>query len=402
MRPDGAPARSPGQVAPRGPPAEGRLTGLDLARGLAVLGMFAAHVGPDIEDAGPAGALVQLTHGRSAALFALLAGVTLVIIGGRRRPRTGTDGRRAQAKIAVRGAVLVAVGSVVAVLPAPVDVILAYYGLCFLLALPLIRLPARTLAVLAAALAVSGPPASFGVRTLLDEHGSRVAAVDAVDPLEWLSGEGIVDLLLTGTYPVMTWMPYMVAGMALGRLDLRDTRVLRRLVAGGAALAAAGYGASWLAFHLLPGVPEAVEESGWHESGPATWWLGPETGTVDTGTPALLLVAAPHSGTPFEIAGNLGTAVVVVACAVAVAESRLRRVLRPVIAVGTVSLSVYVGHIVVMAVLEPDDTYGGPVPLFAFVGAALVLAPSWTRRFRRGPLEYLLNAAAQAASRRVR
>jgi uncharacterized membrane protein YeiB len=410
MRPGDEPARPGTSTASSAPPAasaEGRLAGLDVARGLAVLGMFAAHIGPDIEDGGVPGAVVQLAHGRSAALFALLAGVTLVIISGRRRPRTGLAGRQAKAKIAVRGAVLIALGTAVAVLPAPVDVILAYYGLCFLLALPLVRLRAGTLAVIAAVLAVAGPLLSFGARTLLNTRAwaeSWARAVSAYDPLERLSREGVVDLVLTGTYPVMSWMPYMVAGMALGRLDLRAARVRHRLIAGGAALALAGYGTSWLAFHLVPGVPEAVEDSGWHESEPPTWWLGPETGTVGTDTPALLLVAAPHSGTPFEILGNLGVAITVVACAVAVTDPRprARRPLLPVIAVGTMSLSVYVGHIVVLAALDSDDTFGGVPVLLAFIAGAMVLAVLWTRRFRRGPLEHLLNAAAQAVARRLK
>ncbi|MFC5753739.1 DUF418 domain-containing protein [Actinomadura rugatobispora] len=410
MRPGEVPARPGSSRAPPAPPSappEGRLVGLDLARGLAVLGMFAAHIGPDIEDGGVAGTVMQLTHGRSAALFALLAGVTLVIIGGRRRPRTGLDGRRARAKITVRAVVLIALGTGVAMLPAPVDVILAYYGLCFLLALPLVRLRAGTLAVIAAVLAVAGPLLSFGARTVLDEQAwaqSWEHAIALYDPLERLSHEGVVDLVLTGAYPVLSWLPYMIAGMALGRLDLRAARVRHRLLAAGSALALAGYGASWLAFHLIPGVPAAIADSGWLESGPVTWWQGPETGTVDTGTPALLLVAAPHSGTPFEIVGNLGVAITVVVCAVALTDrwARVRRPLLPVIAVGTMSLSVYVAHIVVLALLDSDDTFGGLPVLSAFIAAALVLAVLWTRHFRRGPLEHLLNAAAQAVARRLR
>ncbi|MEK8171982.1 hypothetical protein NKH77_29430 [Streptomyces sp. M19] len=91
------PAAPPGSAAPPAP-SVARLVGLDLARGLAVFGMYAAHVGPDPDRGGAVGWLMELSHGRSSALFAVLAGVSLVIIAGRRTPRTGRSGRQAAAR----------------------------------------------------------------------------------------------------------------------------------------------------------------------------------------------------------------------------------------------------------------------------------------------------------------
>lgn len=39
------------------------------------------------------------------------------------------------------------------------------------------------------------------------------------------------------------------------------------------------------------------------------------------------------------------------------------------------------------------------VPLLVFVLGAIVFAAIWSRFFRRGPLEYLLNAATKPAKR---
>ena len=58
-----------------------RIVGVDTARGLAVLGMVTAHVGPD--DAWrttPPGGWSQLADGRPSALFVLLAGVGLALL----------------------------------------------------------------------------------------------------------------------------------------------------------------------------------------------------------------------------------------------------------------------------------------------------------------------------------
>lgn len=72
-----------------------RLVGIDLARGLAVFGMYAAHVGPDPGEGGLVGNLMELTHGRSSALFAVLAGFSILLITGRNAPKSGVAGRQA-------------------------------------------------------------------------------------------------------------------------------------------------------------------------------------------------------------------------------------------------------------------------------------------------------------------
>ncbi|MFD0531738.1 hypothetical protein ACFQ1I_42395 [Kitasatospora arboriphila] len=75
-------------------PRPARLVGLDLARGLAVFGMFAAHLGPDPETGGPVGAAMGLAHGRASALFAVLVSCSLVLLAAAARGRAGTPGGR--------------------------------------------------------------------------------------------------------------------------------------------------------------------------------------------------------------------------------------------------------------------------------------------------------------------
>lgn len=238
----------------------GRLVGVDLARALAVFGMFVVHIGPSASAVDGVGAWVRgLAEGRSSALFATLAGFSLMLIAGRLEPKTGLAGRQAKARIAIRAVILLALGTVMAMAYGGV-VILAFYGLYFLLALPLVRLPARTLAIIAATIAVVMPPLAFGVRSLLTEPVT--AALKAYDPLDRIGGVGILDLLVTGFYPAITWMAFVIAGMALGRLDLTDGTVRRRLAALGPALAVFAYGTSWLLGRLFDGVREAADADG--------------------------------------------------------------------------------------------------------------------------------------------
>src|SRR4051794_11725424 len=84
----------------------GRLVGIDIARGVAILGMLITHV---TEGSDVAGAF-EVFAGRSMALFALLAGVSLALLSGGSQPVRGLALRQAMVRIAVRAALVFVVG----------------------------------------------------------------------------------------------------------------------------------------------------------------------------------------------------------------------------------------------------------------------------------------------------
>ncbi|PBC60961.1 hypothetical protein BKI49_26880 [Streptomyces sp. Tue6028] len=378
----------------------GRLVGLDVARGLAIFGMFAVHVGPEPTMGGAQGWLLEVARGRSATLFALLAGFSLVILTGRPEPKTGRSGRQAMGRVAIRSAVLIGLGFALTALDTPVDVILAAYGLLFVFALPLYRLQAGVLAVIAAATALVMPPVLYLLQVAI-EGGDWSDAVIARDPLAWVTGsDGFVELFVTGEYPVLTWLPFIVTGMAVARLDLTSQRVLGKVAVTGGALAVLGYGGSWLALHLVPGAQSAVAAATDGGSAASAWWSD-SVGDPTEFTPYWLLVAAPHSQTTCSIVGNTGVALVVLAlCFTATDRSALvRRLTAPLAAVGSIALTAYVGHIVAIWALGVDDLPDSaalPV-LLGFIVVTMLLALAWTQRFRRGPLEFLMHAATAPA-----
>ncbi len=234
------------------PSSAARLVGVDLARAVAVFGMFAVHVGPfnpfPTSSDGVGTWSVWLASGRASALFATLAGFSLVLIAGRLEPKTGLAGRQARARIVIRAVILLVVGTALAMTDFGGGVIINFYAVYFLLALPLLRLRARALAIIAVALALVMPQVAYALRALLSE--STVNTIDSYDPIARLSGVGVLDFLLTGFYPAITWMTFVVTGMALGRLDLSSGAVRRRLAVVGPALIAFGYGVSWLALRV--------------------------------------------------------------------------------------------------------------------------------------------------------
>ena len=162
----GRPERPPG--ARTGPPAlAGRLVGVDVARGLAVLGMFAAHMWPrELLDE-------RVFDGRSAILFATLAGVSLGLATGGARRAPGPAWPRLGASIALRAGLLVLLGVVLQAWNPYVLVILPYYGVMFLLLLPLLRAPRAVVALVGAALVVVAPWAASTVP--VDAWGAATA-----------------------------------------------------------------------------------------------------------------------------------------------------------------------------------------------------------------------------------
>lgn len=195
--------------------------------------------------------------------------------------------------------------------------------------------------------------------------------------------------------------------MALARLDLAARSVRRRLAVLGPALVLLGYGTSWLVLkalgHSIPGpmvdgmpskdaMADMAAGSG---PPPADGFFPPD--------PWSLLAAEPHSGSTFDVIGCLGVAITVILCATVAMDRlpRLRRLAKPVIAVGTMSLTIYVTHILAILALPGDNATppdaNSTLLWCAFVLAAVVFAALWARVFRRGPLEYLLNSTTRLA-----
>jgi uncharacterized membrane protein YeiB len=353
---------------PDRPPAGRRVAGLDVARGLAVLGMFGAHLGVtgDLDWAPSSWAAV--VDGRSSILFATLAGVSIALLSGGATPPTGTALARARTRILVRAAWVFAIGGVLELLDTFVAIILGVYALLFVLALPFLRWSPPRLLTLAAVVAVAGPPVVLAVgqyATARDEEGSAFAF-----------------LAFTGYYPAVLWVAFVLVGLAIGRLDLRAARVRVGLVVSGALAAALGYAGGWWSAQAV---------------GPDQRFPGIEAGFDDQGgwDPAWFAGAEPHSGTTFEIVGSTGVAVAVIGICLVLADL-LPRLTLPLASVGAMALSVYTAQIVAIWLLG-DAAHGWDVWV-RFTVTALVVATFWRLRLGRGPLERLLTWSSVRAA----
>ncbi len=272
-----------------------RIAGVDVARGLAVLGMVAAHVG---DDSAPGAGWLIVTHGRSAATFATLAGLSIALLSGGPRPVARSawhaggwpPGPSCSALI---GVLLMALGT-------PVAVILPSYALMFLLVLPVIGWSRRALLVAAGVVLALGPPLWASV-------------ADRPTDLP-------ISLLLGRFYPAVVWPAYLLVGLALGRSELRSGRTRAVLGLGGAVLVVLGYGGGRLVEESLP-----------------LW--SPQ---------AALFATTPHANTWPEVLGNLGVVALVLLTCLVVAE-RAPRAIAPLAATGALALTAYCGHLLAIA-----------------------------------------------------
>ena len=369
-----------------------RIVGVDVARALALVGMIATHLAAPFGPDGLVTVVQQIAGGRSAALFAVLAGVSMALVTGGTAPVRGRLLFRARCALAVRAVLIAALGLWLCQLNSGIAVILPYYGVLFLLGLPFLRLRAGALAALAAAVAVVVPVASHLLRPHLPSAFIGQPTVDDfASPWALLA-----NLTFTGTYPAVGWTAYLFLGMALGRLPLRRPAVAGWLTIGGAGLALAG----WLVGHLATGSP--VAQSALAGSLPRLLpWPAVEqrliqglAGTTPTDTWWWLLVAAPHSTTTFDLAQTGGSAMVVLGLCLLVARP-WPRFLAVAGGAGAMTLSLYALHVVLASTVLPRTSpYAVPkhVLLVLGIGAAFAAARL------RGPLEWLVGGISAAAA----
>jgi len=334
-----------------------RVAGVDLARGLAVLGMFAAHLLwiREVFDWGDPTTWIHIVDGRSSILFATLAGVSIGLVTGGPSPLAGRRMETARLRLVVRAFLLWLLGLLLDSTGVPVYVILQAYGILFILAVPFTRLRARTLFVTAGAVALVMP----FVQVWLDAN-----------PF-WLTATGALTATALGWhYPFTVWIAFVLAGLGVARAGILRTRVQVWTLVVGAALAAVGYG-----LHAVSGSDAASEQS---SLGAALW------------------TARPHSTGLLEVIGTGGFALAVIATCVLACRTVLVWIVLPLRAVGSMPLTAYTAQLLVWAgvasaVLGTSRDLGGFRDLEPFVPLAVwtvIGCTAWALLVGRGPLEW--------------
>ncbi|MGD8199760.1 heparan-alpha-glucosaminide N-acetyltransferase domain-containing protein [Ornithinimicrobium sp. W1679] len=371
--------------------ASGRVVAVDVARALALLGMFAAHLVParDPDAARGVDPLFELVAGRSSALFAVLAGVSIALL--TRDVRSGGTGHRR--RLLVRALLVAALGLWLGLLGSGLAVILTFYGVLFCCALPVLGWGPGRLAALAVGWGLLSPVVSLLLRRELGPPQPVVPSlVSLAEPLELAR-----ELLLTGYYPVLTWATYLFVGMAVGRLDLHRA-------VWGPRLALVGAWTATLALAVSAGVTRAagpraeLQETWWR---PGTPWaeLVVELrrglyGVHPAGSPWWLGVWSPHSGSIADLAHTSGCALLVLGLLLLAVRVLPGAPWWLLAGAGSMTLTLYTTHVVVMA---SALGVGGHAALLAHAGAAVLVGSLFVRSGVKGPLE----AGVAAVTRQV-
>ncbi len=368
-----------------GPATPRRMVGVDVARGLALLGMVATHTLVERSDDGSLSLAHTIASGRSSALFAVLAGVSLALLSGRQRPARSQERVSRSLGLATRALFIAAIGLTLGLLDSGLAVILTNYGLLFLLALPFLGLGSRSLFVAAAAWAVTAPVLSQMVRPHLPERGfDSPSWTQLADPWPMLC-----ELAFTGYYPVVPWLAYVLLGMAVGRLPLDRRPIQAALILLGSGMAVVATALSNLLIASADVRRTLAAELGVPAADVLDHIAGGMFGVTPQGPWSWLLVVAPHSATPFDLAQTGGSAMAVIGVCLAVLGV-LRgsgvRLVSILFGAGTMTLTLYSLH-VVMRTEEVWPSDDGPRAFGTHAVVIFVLGAGFVATRFRGPLE---------------
>lgn len=435
--------RPPLDQAP--PPAKApRIAGVDIARGLVLIGMFSVHVSifsqnPN-EDV-PGWIIWWLTApaGRSAVMFMLLAGVSLSIIQ-KRHKLSATD-----SAIRKRGLALLVGGLLLTTVVWPWS-ILEHYGMLFLIAPWLLALRTRHLAGVAAVSLIAGP--LLLIYTPTWQHKTIIAS----GALSWLLNT-VYSLWIGGFYPLVVWLGIFAVGIIVGRLDLRSKKTgIRLAVIGFAAVVAVSVTVAAFAAAGIEAERDEYAEYGFREAAlatptDATSDESPQATTVEIDTASVssclageghavspsnciyglvveaggtgadiatethslkqLLDTTPHSGTTVWAVKSMGFSLMILGLLL-LAPALITRLLRPLAMLGSISLSAYLIHIALITdIFEPHVEGSALSPQMQFVvliglqGLLVAMAVVIRRFWVRGPFEWLIKKATGVAPAKV-
>lgn len=325
--------------------------------------------------------------GRASVLFFVLSGVSLSVIAAKGSASAGSTALYRRGFLLLTGGLLLTATIWQAS-------ILQHYGMAFLAAPLLLRLGRRGLGLLTAAGLIGGPILLLFARNWTD---------DLLRPIEGVSGrwlvETVLDITVSGIYPMVLWIGFFTLGMLIGRLDLTDRRRLIGLGAIGLA-AAVVVGLAAGAASERYGLPDGFDEDVGKDVGAFEQDFEDSDefggfGDVEPDGRALLDVTG-HSGGMGWTLQTGSMAVAALAGALLLPGAATRR-LRPLAWMGSMSLTAYLVHIVLVTdvadpVLASSDWSILTRELF-FAGllvAMIAICAVFHRLLRVGPLEWLL------------
>ncbi|MDC7088940.1 heparan-alpha-glucosaminide N-acetyltransferase domain-containing protein [Corynebacterium pseudodiphtheriticum] len=284
-----------------------RFDGIDLARGLAIVGMVFAHLGPTGFDGGVVADYTSTAFaGYPSALFAVLAGVSLGLF----HERGADDPVRTRLATLVRGVILLVAGTLMSMVQSTIAIVLSTIAVIYLLLFWLPRCKTWVIAVIIAVL----------------------AAVSSV-------GFVLVDLVPFGfelfmpPYPVLAWLTYGAVGVLVHRFLVGNTKAQAIAVVPALLLAAVGFVIRVNNAAVFPYDPLADDSEPQFDKEPLVQLL-------------LTQSFEPHTGMFGDLLASITCAIAVICLCCLLCQVRWANILAyPLRAVGAMALTTYVAHV---------------------------------------------------------
>jgi uncharacterized protein len=327
----------------------------DVARGVAILAMLVAHAGPIMVDQPMATVFLQgQLNDLASPLFAVTMGAAAAIV----LAKAGSDPRAVRAVIVqnlIRGVILVLLGLLLSTWGSWIAVILSFLGIVLAIGTPLVLLRSRLLVIVLGVVLVVGAPLN---NAMLAATGPLITSGERSPSsflLEWL--------FLSPHYRVTNLLPWFLFGALLFRIRFGGRR------------------AGWIMLAL---------------SVPA-WWLGP---LWRGGTGAGFSPSGSYLDTLHDAGLVLFTLGLIVLLA-SIRQDRVAAVVRAVFlpfqAIGSISLSLYVFQVAVVAWMAANGIRFGttdPVAWLVLVLGVPLVGILWWRFVGKGPIEWLIGVVS--------
>jgi len=348
----------------------------DVTRAVALIGVVTMNYHGTMNDVrDPHGFWEHLFHPytgvlstRFAATFVLMAGIGVALMASNTPTQSIPGEAGIRSRLARRGVLLYAAG--LALNHAWAGTILFYYGAYLCIAAIIVHLASKYLVLIAGAAIVGGAAL----------RGWLVSRPSAALPIEWLNPrevDSIADLFgrtFTGyTHPILPWIAFFIAGILIGRHLDRFERASVRIAVFTATCTVILY----IAIDIL----ERFES-------PDRAWVGGllSTEPFDRGLGYSLTTLA-IAVTAFAVITSI------------VRSSSMNAMLDHLRRAGQMTLSLYLGHVVVYYVLfrwwtlvEPHGLHTAIIVSTGYWVVGVGVASLWTRRFGKGPAERVYRA----------
>ena len=355
-----------------------RVTGFDLARALAIFGMVIVNF--KIAMNAETGNLLLMSfaglfEGRASALFVILAGVGVTFLTNKaREPGDGSLVFKNRLSLIKRGLLLITIGLVYT--PIWAADILHFYGFYFLIAAAIFTVNDKVLLFIAAIIMLIFPVLMLFLNYEQNWNWSTLTYENF-----WSFDGMIRHIVFNGFHPVFPWAAFLIFGMWLGRQDLSQSFMRKKLLA-------------WSLITLL------VTECGFYlirviiGDGSAIEMTSEEVTFLFSTS---IIPPLPQ----YIISAGSSAVVVMVACLYfsdRFSESNANKWLCKT---GQLSLTLYVAHVIIgMGILESIGRLENQTINFSLLSAlifcvcGIVFSVVWLKFFKTGPLEWIFRKVA--------